>query len=139
MSYRLAALGVIRLADNLHITRDMGEWEDYRAWLKAGVPAPMPAIVVQPPSLAELKQLRANVITAEALARIQSALPEVGNMATAMLVRELWLSIAPAARAPTAKMATVVAIYLAWGSALAAIKICTTPVCVAAVVPTWPA
>jgi hypothetical protein len=42
--YRLAPRGVIRLADDKHITRDMLEWEDYRAWSHAGnVPEPMPA------------------------------------------------------------------------------------------------
>ena len=43
MSYRLAPRGVARLADNLLITRDMPEWEDYRAFLHAGnVPEAMP-------------------------------------------------------------------------------------------------
>ena len=44
MTYRLAPRGVTRLADNKHVTRDMLEWEDYRAWSHAGnVPEPMPA------------------------------------------------------------------------------------------------
>jgi hypothetical protein len=40
MTYRLATKGVTRIADDLAITRDMPEWEDYRQWLKTGgVPA----------------------------------------------------------------------------------------------------
>ncbi len=43
MTYQLAEVGVIRLADGLHLTRDMPEWEDYRAWLRDGnTPEPMP-------------------------------------------------------------------------------------------------
>ena len=48
MSYRLLNKGVLRLADNIIITRDMIEWEEYRAWAKnGGVPEPM--IVPAPP------------------------------------------------------------------------------------------
>lgn len=43
MSYRLAPRGVIRLDDSALITRDMPEWQDYRAFLQAGnVPDPLP-------------------------------------------------------------------------------------------------
>lgn len=42
--YRLAARGVVRIPDQKIITRDIREWEEYRAWLKAGnVPEPQPA------------------------------------------------------------------------------------------------
>lgn len=41
--YRLSPRGVLRIADGLAITRDMAEWQEYRAWLKAGnVPQPQP-------------------------------------------------------------------------------------------------
>lgn len=140
MSYRLLVRGVLRLSDNIVITRDMLEWEEYRLWLHAGnAPLPMVSQPVATPTLAELKRRRANLITTEALDRIQAVLPEVSNMATAQLVRELWLSIAPAARQPTAKMGQVIAIYAAWHAALAEIKACASPECVAAVVPVWPA
>ena len=53
--YRLTQRGVIRLSDNLPITRDRAEWEGYRQWLKTGgVPAPMPIVVVSPPTAAEI-------------------------------------------------------------------------------------
>lgn len=42
--FQLAPRGVIRLSDQKTITRDMQEWEEYRAWIKAGnVPEPQPA------------------------------------------------------------------------------------------------
>lgn len=140
MSYRLLPVGVLRLADAEVITRSHPGWQDYRAWLKAGgQPEPMAIPPAPVSSLAELKRQRAHAITAAALARIQSVLPEVSNMATAQLVRELWLSIAPAARQPTAKMGQVIAIHQAWGDALQAVKACGTAGCVADVTPAWPA
>lgn len=140
MSYRLLSRGVLRLSDNLRIVRGMPEWQEYRAWLKSGgQPEPMAIHPAPVPSLAELKRQRAHAITADALARIQSVLPEVSNMATAQLVRELWLSIAPAARQPTAKMGKIIAIYQAWWDALQHVKECATAECVAAVTPAWPA
>lgn len=48
MSYRLAPRGVIRIADELLVTRDMAEWQEYRQWLKAGG-VPEQAIIIQPP------------------------------------------------------------------------------------------
>lgn len=139
MSYRLAEKGVIRLVDGLRITRSMAEWEDYRAWLKAGgVPEPMIATQPPVPTLAELKKRRVQALSLEALAHVQAVMPEVGSMATAMLVRELWLSIAPAARQPTQDMQTVFAIFSAYRSAVIDVRKCSTPECVAAVTPTWP-
>lgn len=42
--YQLAAVGVVRLSDNLLITPDKTEWQAYRAWLKDGnAPAPLPS------------------------------------------------------------------------------------------------
>ena len=48
MTYRLAPKGVTRIADDLAITRDMPEWQEYRAWLKAGN-VPEPEVVVKKP------------------------------------------------------------------------------------------
>lgn len=60
MSYRLALIGVIRMPDGATITRDMAEWEDYRAWLRAGgVPEPMEIAI--PPRWATLDEGRAEV------------------------------------------------------------------------------
>lgn len=55
MTYRLAPRGVIRLSDDLPITSDMIEWEDYRQWLKSGgTPEPMPVIPPVPPTTEEI-------------------------------------------------------------------------------------
>lgn len=58
MAYRLAPRGVIRLADNKLITRDMSEWADYRAFIKAGnfpQPLPVPTGPTVPSVLVEIK------------------------------------------------------------------------------------
>lgn len=139
MSYRLLSRGVLRLSDNLRIVRGMPEWQEYRAWCAAGnIALPMQAAPAPVPSLAEARRARIQAVSGEALARIQAVLPEVSNMATAQLVRELWLSIAPAARQPTAKMGQVIAIYSAWAAALADIKQCDSAACVANVTVAWP-
>ena len=60
--YRLSSRGVLRIADGLAITRDMAEWQEYRAWLKAGnVPEPQPA--PPGPTVAEVLEKIKNRIT----------------------------------------------------------------------------
>ena len=139
MSYRLLNRGVLRLSDNVIITRDMLEWEEYRAWLAQGNTA-LPMIVTPPPetSLAEVKLRRIRAVSEEALIHIQTVMPEVSDMATAMLVRELWLSIAPAARQPTPDMSATLAIFVAWRVAVVQVKQCATVACVDAIVAAWP-
>lgn len=66
--YRLLPRGVLRLADNRTITRDMVEWEDYRAWLKAGG-VPEPEEVIIPPRWPDLDTARAAVWAACRLRR----------------------------------------------------------------------
>jgi hypothetical protein len=52
--YRLAPRGVIRIADNLHITPDMIEWQEYRQWRRdGGVAEPLP--VPPGPTLADVE------------------------------------------------------------------------------------
>lgn len=56
MSYRLLSRGVLRLSDNLPITRDMPEWQEYRAWCAAGnIAMPMQAAPAPVPSLDEVR------------------------------------------------------------------------------------
>lgn len=56
--YRLLSKGVLRLSDSLTITRDMLEWEEYRAWRKnGGVPEPEVVVVLPRWSSIEAAQL----------------------------------------------------------------------------------
>lgn len=61
-AYQLAEVGVIRLYDGLHITRDMPEWELYRIMLQSGYePYPMPS--PDAPTVAEVLQEIKTLIT----------------------------------------------------------------------------
>jgi len=139
MSYQLLKIGVLRLADSLRITRDMREWADYRAWLAEGnTPEPMeqpPALLI---SLPDVKRRRIKDLTDEAIKLTADVLPEFGSLSSLILMRELYLSIAPAARQPTAKLTQVINIYQEWDTAVAAVRACATRECVAAVAPLIP-
>lgn len=138
MSYRLLRKGVLRLADNQVIAPRAAGWDDYVAWTKAGnVPEPMAPIPPAAPTLAELQKRRIHAITREAEARAQAVFPGI-TLPTLVVMRELWLSVAPAARQPTARLTTLIDLYLAWKTAAGQIKACTTPDCIAAVTPSWP-
>ena len=62
------------------------------------------------------EQALANMIQdlkVEGLNRIQAVMPAISNFDTLELVREMWLSIAPAARSATADFQTIIDIYQA--------------------------
>jgi hypothetical protein len=139
MTYRLLPRGVRRIPDSLHITRDMPEWAEYRAWLKAGnVPGPADPVIVPPLSLPDIKRQKIHELTAEAVRRVGLVMPELADLSSLIVMRELWLSIAPAARQPTAKLTAVINIYQAWNTAVDAVKACASENCVAAVSASWP-
>lgn len=52
-------------------------------------------------------------VKATALAKMQTIFPALAEIDTVNLVAELWQSIAPAARAPTANMTKVINVYTA--------------------------
>ncbi|MFN9029638.1 MAG: hypothetical protein ACK54C_02100 [Betaproteobacteria bacterium] len=89
-------------------------------------------------SAADYGRDKAKAVRAEALTRIQAEMPGINDFEALQLVRELWLSIAPAARQPTAKLAKVLAIHQAARQAITAIQSATDRPAVDAVVVTWP-
>jgi hypothetical protein len=88
--------------------------------------------------LPEWKETRIAGIKAEGLSRIQAVLPGITSFDTLELIREVWLSIAPAARAPTSPFNSVINIYSAGRTAILSIKAATTVAQVDAVTPSWP-
>lgn len=76
--------------------------------------------------LAAEKENKVKALKAEGLSRIQAVMPAIETFDQVELVRELWLSIASAARSPTADMTTITGIYGAGRSAVAAINALTT-------------
>lgn len=88
--------------------------------------------------LQQAKQARRESIKSDALSRIQATLPGINSFDTLDLVRNLYLSIAPAARSATADLQAAINVYTAAATAIASVNAATTPAEVAAVVVTWP-
>ena len=76
--YRLLTKGVLRLSDNLVITRDMIEWGGYRAFIKGGgVPEPMTA--PPGPTLDDIKTNKRAEITSARNAAITGGFEYMGK------------------------------------------------------------
>lgn len=137
--YKLLRVGVLRLADGRRITQDMLEWAEYYAWRKSGgIPEPMDAEYVPSPTLDEVKAAKIRAIRDEALVRVNVHLPDATDISTLILLRELYLSIAPAARQPTTAMTGLINIYQAMRTAINEVRACSTTGCVNGVMPNWP-
>lgn len=139
MSYRLRDVGVERIADGAIIFPDSGaDWAEYLDWLTQGN-APLPPVPASGGvSLEEARAVARATVMQEGADRVSALLPAPVTLGTVALVRELYLSIAPAARAPTANFGGMAAIVAAAEAALAQIAAAATPEAVAAVVPAWP-
>ncbi len=90
----------------------------------------------------ELPHYKARKIAAiklDGLARIQAVFPAISDFAELALLREMYLSIAPAARSPTSNWQRMIDIYTAGQIAVAAVNAATTKAQVDAVSPSWPA
>jgi hypothetical protein len=139
--YRYTTPGVIRLSDNLHIRPDMSDqnWLGYLAYLAAGGEVD-PEIVpeIPPLTLAEAKARKRSEIGQEAARRVGLLFPGDVPLGTLALVRELYLSIAPAARAPTAKWTSAGAIVQAALTGVDAVAAAGTVAAVDAVTVAWP-
>lgn len=78
-------------------------------------------------------------IKLDGLARIQAVFPAISDFAELALIREMYLSIAPAARSPTANWQRMIDIYTAGQAAVSSVNSATTKAQVDAVTPGWPA
>lgn len=61
----------------------------------------------------------------EGLSRMQEVLPGIDNFDTLDLIKEVWLSIAPAARAPTVSFQYIIDVYQAGKTAINFLKTAT--------------
>ena len=103
------------------------------------------SIVAYDGSAAEIEQLRQDKLDElllEAESRMRASVPGIDSFETFELIREMFLSIAPAARQPTAAFQSVFDIYQAGKSARATIKGFTTKAQITAydvtTDPSWP-
>lgn len=72
--------------------------------------------------LANARQAKLIELKAEGLSRIKAIMPALSDWDVLELIRELWLSIAPAARQATSTLQSVIDVYQAGRDAAAAIN-----------------
>lgn len=120
--YKLSNNGVIRLSDNANVPNAPGnrDWRQYREWLDEGnTPEPefTPAELLN-----NAKQDKRQAVRNEGLSRIQAIYPAITDIFVLDLVRDIVLSIAPAARQVHADLQAVQAVVQAAKVALSTIN-----------------
>ncbi len=105
---------------------------------KQGTAAAVHAFVQGYSGLAKAKAVKAAMIKAEGLSRIQAVFPAIADIDELKLVTNIVQSIAPAARQLTVDMTALSQIYTAAQSALTSVQNATTIAQVRAVTPSWP-
>jgi hypothetical protein len=88
--------------------------------------------------LPEYKDAKIAAIKVEGLTRIQAIMPAIATFDMLELIREIWMSIAPGSRQPSAKLTSVINTYTAGRNAIESVKAATTTAQVDAVTPAWP-
>lgn len=107
------------------------------AWISSN-DAAVQAIIDSFDPLPSYKAERIEALKADGLARIQAVFPAIKSFDELALIRELYLSIAPAARQPTTNWQRMINIYTAGQAAAASINAASTKAQVDAVTPSWP-
>ena len=113
MKYKLQEYGVYDTEENMSIpdSTDNRHWNMYLAWVALGNTAD-PEFTAQ--ELADTaRATKIQELKDEGLSRIQVEMPAIINFDTLELVREMWLSTAPAARAATVTFQSIIDIYQA--------------------------
>ena len=139
--YRLMPVGVYDTQDGKRLIPSSGEpWDAYQAWLAAGnVPDPYVPPTPPPETLAQAKVRKLQQIKTTGLARMQTRFPALQTFDAVQLVREVILSVAPAARQPTADFQWLGDTYTPRRNAADQVIAATTIAQVDAVTPAWPA
>lgn len=112
-------------------------WEENGVW-KSSNDAVVQAIIDNYNDFADYKADRIAAIKADGLARIQAVFPAINSFDELALIRDLFLSILPAARSPTANWQRMIDIYTAGRKAVIGVNNATTKQQVDAVNPAWP-
>lgn len=113
-------------------------WADAAGLHAENEPAAQALIDTHDP-LPAAKRAKVAAIRAECVTRSQGVFDAIDSAGEVELLANLWLSIAPAARNPTADMTRFLAIANAARTAIVAVRAATTEAGVAAVTPAWPA
>lgn len=113
-------------------------WEENGVW-KSSNDVVVQTIIDNYNDFADYKTDRIAAIKADGLARIQAVFPAINSFDELALIRDLFLSILPAARSPTANWQRMIDIYTAGRNAVIGVNNATTKQQVDAVTPAWPA
>lgn len=121
-----------------HWLKDSGRVGDANRWI-ASDEAAVQTIIDGYNPLAYDKKVKIAQIKADGLARIRTVFPAITDFEALALVRDQFLSVAPAARQPTANLQKMIDIYVAGANAIGSVNAATTSAQVAVIVPAWPA
>lgn len=125
------------MAQQFDAVIDVTDIECGRGWTWNGSVA-SPAFSAPVETLQAAKDRRRISVRGEALSRVQSAFPSIENYDDLKLVREILLSVIPAARSFTADVQRLVDIFSAVQTAITSINNATTVAQVDAVTVNWP-
>lgn len=139
--FELRPIGVYDKINSRHVIPQSGEfWQEYLIWIRDGnvcdPHVPPPAIAED---LAGAKARRRQQVKLDGLQRMRTRLDALRTFDDVQLLREVVLSIAPAARQLTAKLQYCADTYAAGMAAIDAVNAATTISQVDSVVPVWPA
>lgn len=138
--YSMLPVGVLRTVDGARLYPQSGiAWETYIAWRQAGnQPDPYIDPAVPAETLAEAKQRKRWQIKRDGIVRIHVRFPALDSFDALQLAREMYLSVAPAARQPTTDWQWLIDTYQAGQTALNQVTAAATIAQVDAVTPNWP-
>ena len=113
MKYKLQENGVYDTETGQSIPNSIGNrhWRQYLEWVAAGNTADPEFTAQEIADAARADKIQE--LKDEGLSRIQAEMPAIDNFNTLELVREMWLSTAPAARAATITFQAIIDIYQA--------------------------
>lgn len=139
--YQILRIGVWDNIASQRIIPQSGEpWRAYQAWLEAGnVPDPYVPPTPVAETLAQAKVRRKLEIKREGAERMKTRFEALRDFETVQLIREVLLSVVPAARQLTVDFQWLSDTYSAGKTAVAAVEAATTVAQVDAVTPAWPA
>lgn len=113
MKYKIQQTGVLDTETDTFIPASSGNrhWQEYLEWVVDGNIADPEFTLVE----INIKALDDKIqgVKTEGLSRIQLLMPGITDFDTLELVREMWLSTAPAARSATATFQEIINIYQA--------------------------
>ena len=112
-------------------------WEENNSW-KSNNDIEVQKIIDQYNELDDLKKEKTQQIKLQGLTLIMQLYPAITNFDQLLLFRDVWMSIAPAARNPVANWTKLINIYTAGANGVTAVNSATTKAQIDAITVNWP-